>query len=60
MPLCPAFFIEMGFSQTFCLGWPQTAIFFILTSEAAKTIGMSHWRIILPLEDEQIKILVVE
>jgi hypothetical protein len=32
--------VEMGVSQTICLGWPQTTV--LLISQVAKTTGMSH------------------
>jgi hypothetical protein len=39
---CVQLLVEMGVSWTFCLGWPQTMILLISTSQVARIIGMSH------------------
>jgi hypothetical protein len=35
-------FVEMGVSQTFCLGLPQTMILLIFTFQVAGITGLSH------------------
>jgi hypothetical protein len=42
----PDFFVEMGVSLTFFLGWPQIAILLISVSQLAGITGMSHYSIL--------------
>jgi hypothetical protein len=42
VPLHPAFIGWHGASQTFCLGWPWTAVLLISASQVARVIGLSH------------------